>query len=475
MSDVNLVANIFQKMKLHDLLQCKDILDSIINRQYVIRDEEIKAKHPKDFVSYEENILPTDSVQYAAIGAEVESLNLKKCTKSPTTKWLTLTGQEYSWETSTGNTTVKDPVELSKYPEIRNLMEHLNHKYSADLNSCLVSKYDNGNIYTGYHDDAEESLDPSQSLFIVSFGAQRSVDFIRQGDSNRTKPLLSLDPEDGSLYIMKSGCQQYFLHRLRRHYDNQTPSRFCLSFRRMKPANEVKEDISSSQLSSPVKHLISKFEEGELDYKPDSDVSQFLAPKTFTNFPKKKKTTVIFGTSITKRLDVHKLSSPGRKVLNLSESGAKIKHVSENIEYFHKNNKLSGDVEKLIISVGTNDVKYSRRGVQHLKRYLVDLILKCKALFPGAIVVFQCCLPIRNLYYYTVPNVLEFNTLLCGLCNEYNCIYLDCFRDFLDINGMDQSRDLFYDWLHLNYDGIAALAVWFNYVIKENSYNHIIY
>ena len=177
---------------------------------------------------------------------------------------------------------------------------------------------------------------------------------------------------------------------------------------------------------------------------------------------------------MTKRLNVYKLSSRDRKVVNISQSGAKIKHISENVDFFHKNNKAAGDVEKVIFSLGTNDIKYSRRGVTHLKRYLVELINKTKTLFPGAIILFQACLPIRNLYWYTAPNVINFNNLLCSLCSEYNCIYIDCFRDFVSDDRKDHKQSLFWDWLHLNDGGLAVLAVWLKYIVDQNSYNRII-
>ena len=210
MGEVVLVSQIFQTLGLNDLLKCKDILDSIINREYVKKDLEIRSKKPIDFVDYDSEFITKDSVEYARIEAEIESLKLKRCNNSPVTKWLTLTGQQYCWSSTSGHVTVKDPVDLKQYPTIHKIMLDINQKYGADLNSCLVSVYNNGSVCTTYHDDAEESLDPSQSIFVASFGAQRTVDFIYQGDNQRTKPLHSLSPSDGSLYIMKKGCQEFF-------------------------------------------------------------------------------------------------------------------------------------------------------------------------------------------------------------------------------------------------------------------------
>lgn len=473
MGEVNLVTQIFQKLQLQDLIKCKNILDSIINREYVKLEEEVKSKHPKDFVAYEESFITSDSVEYAAIEAEVEDLNLKPKSSSPATKWITVTGQTYSWANSTGNVTVKEPVDMNKYPAIHMMMKDINKKYDLDLNGCLLSIYPHGDVFTTYHDDAEDTMDPAQPIVVVSFGAKRTVDFIYQGAGSRSRPLHSIHPVDGSIYTMKPGCQKYFEHRLRRNY-SEKKTRFCVSFRRMIPDSGCNMNQDSTGLSSPVKMLINKFEVGKLD--SSSLVDEFSAPKLFANPPKKKKTTVLFGSSITKHIDPHKVieRGHGRKFINISQSGAKIKHVSENLDHFYKTNKASNDVEKIIFSVGTNDVKYSRRGVQHLKRYLVDLINKAKCLFPGTIILFQCCLPIRNLYRYTVPNVLDFNALLASLCREYNCTYIDCFKDFLTIDGESQAPYLFYDWLHLNLDGVGILGGWFKYIVSQNSYDCVI-
>lgn len=475
MGEVNLVAQIFQKLDLKDLLKCKDILDSVINREFIKHEENIKSKHPSEFVEYEECFIDAKSVEYAAVEAEVEVLKLKQKSSSPATKWLTHTGQNYSWTSSTGHVTVKEADDINQFPAINQIMKDINSKYDLHLNGCLVSNYPNGDVFTTLHDDAEETMDQTQPIAVVSFGVTRTVDFIHQGASSRSRPLHSVNPADGSIYMMKPGCQTYFLHRVRRNY-GEKKRRFCLSFRRIIPETEVISSNNPPQISSPVKALISKFESGNSELNTEDLSKEFSAPKNFTNPPKKKRTTVLFGTSITKYIDSNKLTERGhgRKFVNFSQNGAKIKHISENVDYFYKTHKSAYDVEKIIISLGTNDVKFSRRGVQHLKRYLIDLINKVKLLFPGSIIIFQCCLPIRNLYWYTVPNVVDFNSLLSSLCREYNCIYLDCFKDFLTVDMEYQAPYLFRDWLHLNADGLGILGGWFKYIVNQDSFNSVV-
>ncbi len=112
--------------------------------------------------------------------------------------------------------------------------------------------------------------------------------------------------------------------------------------------------------------------------------------------------------------------------------------------------------------------------MSHLRKYLVRLIELTKNIFPAAIVLFQCCLPIKPIYSYIAKNVLEFNRLLRNLCLDNNCVYIDCFRDFLTRDLRDPNNELYYDWLHLNRQGNGVLSIWLKFVVNENSYDRVV-
>ena len=159
------------------------------------------------------------------------------------------------------------------------------------------------------------------------------------------------------------------------------------------------------------------------------------------------------------------------------------------IDNFHDTNAAADDVEKVILSFGTNDIKHERHGVynwrvlqQHkltgkirggIKKFrerVVDVVKKVKSYFPGACInVMQCVLPMQNRYWYTVENVLGFNNILKDVCRAYNCYYLDCFERFLLEDKSDINKGLFYDWLHLNKWGRNILCKWLNHVTNTNS------
>ena len=72
------------------------------------------------------------------------------------------------------------------------------------------------------------------------------------------------------------------------------------------------------------------------------------------------KTAVIFGTSMTLKVDGNRLGKDRRNVVNCSQSGAKIKDIHEMVENFYLNNSNLVDVDKIIFSFGTNDNKISK-------------------------------------------------------------------------------------------------------------------
>ena len=179
---------------------------------------------------------------------------------------------------------------------------------------------------------------------------------------------------------------------------------------------------------------------------------------------------------MTKRVNVRNLGFKGRKVINVSKGGAKIKDVILNVREFHDQDSSAknDDIEKIIFSIGTNDILNSRHGVSHLKRYLHELADSTKFLFPHATIVFQSCLPMRG-FGSIAHNVLAFNNLLIDLTKVYaNCVYLDCFKDFLTNDRNFCNDKLYYDYIHLNKHGIHVLTTWLKFVVNETSFDRII-
>ena len=469
MGDIDLITKIYDKLSLGELMKCRDYLSTAIMAARGRREHEFNSKKVEDFVLVDGDFV-LDSVDAAGVVADLECLNFKPNKTHPVTKWLTTSGLTYSWDANKGHQTVKQPVNLEDSSFIHKLMLELNKKLGVEFNSCLASYYSDGSVYARLHDDNEESLDQSVPISVVSFGSERVIDFLHKGADGRSKAAHSITAVDGGLYSMLPGCQEYFKHRVNKADKNKTSNsgRFSLSFRRIKLTSDPD---GTPPLSTPVKNLVEMFDSRSLPNNSMNSVDDevFKTPPSTT--PKKKKTTVLFGTSIT--LNIHKRVGKlqnGRKFVNVSNWGAKICNIRSHLQDFHDTHEAATDVEKIIFSLGTNDIKFARRGVSHLKRHIIELIEKAKFLFPDAIILFQCCLPIRNIYNYTVKNVLNFNSMLKSLCYDLNCVYVDCFRLFLSADESDHNHSLFYDWLHLHWNGKGVLGNFLCHVINQNSY-----
>jgi alkylated DNA repair dioxygenase AlkB len=471
MGDVDLITKIFDKLSLGELMKCRDHLSTAIMTARGRREHEVNSKRVQDYVVVDKDFA-MDTVAAAGVVADLECLNFRPNKTHPVTKWLTTSGLTYSWDANKDHQTVKQPVNLEDSKFIHTLMLELNKKLGVTFNSCLASYYSDGTVYARLHDDNEESLDQSVPITVVSLGGERVIDFLHKGADGRSKPAHSITAVDGGLYSMLPGCQEYFKHRVNKANKNSNLGlgRFSLSFRRIKTTSDP---VNISPSSTPVKLLVQMFDNTSVANNSmnsvELDDGVFKTPPSTT--PKKKKTTVLFGTSIT--LNIHKRVDKlknGRKFVNVSNWGAKICNILSHLQDFHDTHDAATDVEKIIFSLGTNDIKFARRGVSHLKRHVIVLIEKAKFLFPDATILFQCCLPIRNIYTYTVKNVLNFNSMLKSLCYDLNCVYVDCFRLFLSADESDHNHSLFYDWLHLHWNGKGVLGNFLCHVINQNSY-----
>ena len=186
-----------------------------------------------------------------------------------------------------------------------------------------------------------------------------------------------------------------------------------------------------------------------------------------------KRTTVLFGTSITAHVDGDRLAYGKRKCINVSESGAKIEDISKMMDSFYYSNPSADDVDKIIFSFGTNDIRSQKYGVNKFKKPIKELIYKAKDFFPQASIFFQSVLPMKVISTYTAKNVIDFNRLLIEICRTERCSYIDCCYDF--VYGNDYNKLLFRDNLHLNKRGLGLLCRWLKHTINHGTFNPYVY
>lgn len=78
------------------------------------------------------------------------------------------------------------------------------------FNSCLMNLYPTGAEGMAWHSDGEKDLQKNGAIASLSFGAERKFSFKHK----KTKEIISISLEAGSLLVMKGATQTYWWHRL---------------------------------------------------------------------------------------------------------------------------------------------------------------------------------------------------------------------------------------------------------------------
>ena len=217
----------------------------------------------------------------------------------------------------------------------------------------------------------------------------------------------------------------------------------------------------------------------------DPDITADLFPEEEEKPICPRKVTLIAGDSVSYDLDPMKLGRNGRKnVINLSQGGATIKDVEQQLDSFYLSEEFSTNaihVEKVIVCVGTNDIRpFDKGGVRKLKSPLIRLARHVQLLYPSANVWFQNLVPLPFQHKFTFKNVEDFNKVLYEACTYTKCYVLNVFEQFLTFNPhigyFRRKESLFKDLknIHLNRVGVSILAR--NYLrIIYNSFNPLGY
>ena len=468
-----------------------------------------------DFVQYDPQFIE-DETTMGILQSELESLSLHTSRNklSVQNKFLAQSTKPYTWA-STNGPVINNPLPLGNYPTISALLSKINTKYQCAVNSVLVSYYASGEVTTRLHDDDESCMDGREPICVVSVGAKRKIEFVDKLKPSYRSADLTIEPEHGSIYLMKAGCQTNFLHRVRK--DKRVRSgRFCLSFRCFVEPTERNEQVekmpdvfatpaSSTPLSTTVlakdttpkdttpkpvplptgmvaRNLNAAWGNSGLGYSPfpSSSLDNSKSPGRNSS---NEKLCVLFGTSITTGIDSTKMSRGNRTFVNMSYSGARIGDIRDAVnDFYMENSNAAKRVDKIILSFGTNEMKHFNSFAKSVKdtffNPVCSLVNQIKVLFPYAQIYFQSLLPIRIMFRYDPNSIHCFNHMLINVCKKYGCGFIDCFSDFLDEYAIDINLDLYQDrkWrkIHLSARGLGLLCRHLKRVIYGNVFNPFI-
>ena len=446
-------------------------------------------KHINDLIDYHKLFI--NQTEHNLLEAELESLNfnLKSQSDAIQNRFISSNSEPYSWNSKKGPV-VNQPRDLNKFPVVKSVMDKVNSMFLCKMNTVLVSCYHRGAVNCRLHDDNESTLDQSQPICELSLGVKRRVEFVAKDKEYKYAADLVLEPEDSSLYIMKAGCQEDYLHRVRTNRSIKE-HRFSLSFRCFVGPNQ---DKSVSFLTPPAPPPSAQITSKTVQPIPQSFAIPSSSPtldttvQGFSPFPghstisshsvsqqhKSDQFCLLLGSSITKGVDEEKMRRGSRALINLSESGAKIRDIQKISNDFYADNPgLAHKVYKIIVNIGTNEVKWlNGRKFSVFKKFrapLCNLVRDLKCLFPFATIVFTTVLPIRAFYNYTADTVHAFNRLLFEVCRDLGCIFFDCFHDFLAPDYHDYNIGLFRDKWHLNEIGLRLFCRTLKYIAFSNN------
>ena len=465
-----------------------------------------KDKNVNDFVEYsEERFIDIDTQNL--LEAELESLKFNRKAKNDGVQnvFISSVTGSYDWGQVKNNS--KD---MEQFPVIRSIMEEINNKHECILNSVLVSYYKSGNVSVSLHHDDEDTMAPDQPICVLSLGAKRKVEFVNNSHASYHTSL-ALTPENGSVYIMKKGTQQYFRHRVRK--DKHVKSeRISLSFRCFAPNTVISnpsgaletsckpntsEDFKTppQKMDTPVRPTSTPAPRYDANWdKPIDGCSPFPGHNDDTvhslysakpNPNPNEKICLLFGSSITAGVVGERMSKGNRTVVNLSSSGFRIQDVQRAVvDFTEESSNILHRVDKIIINIGTNEIKGFNCHVKDVANTfwspLSKLVQCIRSHFVRAQIIFQSVLPIRLWFNYNAASVHQFNQLLMSICKTYGCIFYDCFRLFLDEFGDDINWDLYqYSWkgnrfnqgIHLNEAGLGVLCRALKYAVIHNMHN----
>lgn len=99
------------------------------------------------------------------------------------------------------------------HPALQPLLECLRHQYPPGFNCVLANLYRDGRDSMGWHADDEPELGPRPTIASVSLGAVRRFQL-----RTRTRPRrrFELQPEHGSLLVMRGSLQENWQHQVPR-------------------------------------------------------------------------------------------------------------------------------------------------------------------------------------------------------------------------------------------------------------------
>jgi alkylated DNA repair dioxygenase AlkB len=111
-------------------------------------------------------------------------------------------------------------------PLVYDLMEKINDEYKFNYNVCFLNRYNTQHDALGWHSDVADTVS------VISLGADREIWWKHKNEKGKIPENQKQLLENGSLFIMPSGFQNLYLHKIPKH-NRPCYMRISLTFRKL--------------------------------------------------------------------------------------------------------------------------------------------------------------------------------------------------------------------------------------------------
>ena len=360
------------------------------------------------FLSYLPQSLDDDLV--ARVHDHLKGLKYHPNPSSPDSPEIYLYG-EHSYTYNKQSSQVSPTPTLTSLP-MSELLIAVNTALNTDYNSMLINKYRNLHCALHPHKDDEKSIDPESSISALSLGASRRFQVSLNGDKNKVVHTVELASR--SLCTMLPGFQDSYYHSIapgRKSFKKEKGVRFSITFRRILPDTVDDTEEEEEKVESPTE--INK-------QVPDED--------------KNTPDTLVFGSSLAKDLDVTLLSKYKKNFRVFSNSGARVKDISNDVKYVKDNGTLNlQKISSVFFVCGGNDIESLQKDsdIEDVYAEYENLVNVAKDTFPAAKINIVSLIPRRARYRAHINNMHEMNEWLQAFCHEHSFRFVNIFSHFV--------------------------------------------
>ena len=262
--------------------------------------------------------------------------------------------------------TTHDPKPIASNNYLCNIINQLKIMMpNYCFNSALITKFNDGSQYIGYHSDDEDSISPDSDIVTISLGESRILKFKAKHDNGQ--PEVSTKLVHGDLYSMSKKSQNYFKHSVPSDYS--TNPRISITFRQILPPSSTEPEISTNEMVvthtnnsiSSVQNRCDLYQPPTTDgYQPSNQAPFQKASSALSDIesiPEKVVTTLYISSSMFRELDPNKLSTKQQTAEVLYYPGATAEGILSRLHVDNKFRSINpSHVKNVYLLCGTNDV-----------------------------------------------------------------------------------------------------------------------